>query len=127
MAVAPKDAEGKAADLTHGQRLQKDDKPFDFPEAPAYLVGWLDALGWYARGAMAMAPLSAQEIAAWSAGTGHRLAPWEFEVIHAASAAFVSEYHAENPTPPDVEPDEQPKPSLMGVFKNLAKKVNKEP
>lgn len=90
------------------------------------MVGWLDSLGWYARGGMGIAPLSAQEIAAWSAGTGHRMAPWEFEVIHAASAAFVTEYQAENHTAPDVEQGEQPKPSLIGAFKNLAKKVNKE-
>jgi hypothetical protein len=72
---------------------------------------------------MGMVPLPAQELNAWSAGSGHRLNAWEFRVMRAASQAFVSEYRAENPAPPD-EPAPE-KPRVLNAFKQLALKVNK--
>ena len=97
-------------------------------------MAWLDSLGWYGRGGMGIVPLPAQEISAWSEGTGHRLEPWEFEAIHTASAEFVAEFYAENPKPPAIDEDDDTATeqttkakSVMSAFKNIAQKVNKTP
>lgn len=105
--------------------MARDGREITYPDAPAYLVGWLESAGWFVADAMGMQPLPAQELMAWSAGSGHRLTPWEFRVMSAASQAFVSEYRADNPAPPDQQAKPE-KPRLIGAFKNLAKEINKK-
>ena len=43
---------------------------------------------------MGEAPLSAQELLAWCAGTGQDLTPWEFATVLQMSRAYAGEYQA---------------------------------
>lgn len=62
----------------------------DFPVAGLYLWGWFQeiALGRTGTG-FGPAPLSAQEIKAWSDLTQIRITPWEFGVIRTLDSRFV--------------------------------------
>lgn len=76
----------------------------EFPILPPlthpYLVDWWMAVGPTMAGA-SEAPVSWQEIAAWSAQTTLQLAPWEAEAIRAMSQAFASQrYDARKPDCP---------------------------
>ena len=52
-------------------------------------------------GGMGEIPLTAQELASWSDGSGTGLSYWEFQSILAASSAYASEkYHAKDPAWP---------------------------
>ncbi len=121
----PKTPDGKQAERTRAEQLQADGAVIDMPEAPAYLLDWLQELGWCAAGAMGAAPISATEIAAWASGTGRRLQGWEFAALQTASRHYVTHLHDETPVPPDGQAPE--KTSIAGKFKALAKQLNKTP
>lgn len=72
-------------------------------------------------------PLTATEINAWAQATGRHLARWEFTALQEASRAFVDEYHAANPYPPD-EPNAKPDTrALSKKLKGLAAQLNRKP
>lgn len=68
-----------------------------------------------------MEPQPASEIQAWAQGCGHRLQPWEFEALLAASRAYVAEYQADEPVAPDRV---QPQVNVARKFKKLVSQVN---
>jgi hypothetical protein len=122
--VRPLGPDGKPAERTRAQELQRSGKPATLPPAPAYLLAWLHELGICQPGPE---PLPASEIAAWASGAGHRLQPWEFSALQEASRAFVAEYQAGNPLPPDQpahRPDQQ---ALSQKLKGLAAQINRKP
>lgn len=121
--MCPKGPDDKPAPRSRAEQLQAEGATVNMPEAPAYLLAWLQELGWCGPGAMGAAPLPAVEIAAWAAGTGRRLQGWEFAALQAASRAYVTHLQDENPLPPDGERIERP--SVAGKFKSIAKQLNK--
>jgi len=105
--------------------MQADGGHVDTPDAPPYLLGWMQELGWCAAGGMGAAPLPAVEIAAWARGSGRRLQAWEFLALQEASRTYVANLHNEDPVPPGGERIERP--SVAGQFKKLASQINKTP
>ena len=59
----------------------------------AYLANWWLAVGPATRTGMGAAPLAPSEILAWQAGTGRRLAGWEFQQLIDMSEAYLAELH----------------------------------
>lgn len=121
----PIGADGKPASLSRGEQLQADGVHVELPTAPAYLLDWMEEVGWFSTGPAGPVALPATEVAAWAAGTRRRLQGWEFSALQAASRAFVFHLRDESPVPPDGEPIK--KPSLLGKFKQLAQQINKTP
>lgn len=105
--------------------MQVDGTDIQLPQAPEYLVDWLDRIGWFRSNGMGLDGISATELQAWSTGTGHALENWEFEVILAASKAFVLEHQAENFDPPDGQ--ELPKKKLLGSLAKAFSSMSPQP
>jgi hypothetical protein len=72
---------------------------------------------------MGACPLSAQEVSAWAALSGHRINPFEFASLLLASRAYVQEYFADNPSPPDDDP--AVKHAAAGKFTAFAKQLKR--
>ncbi|MGQ3193101.1 MAG: hypothetical protein ACT6UH_00680 [Hydrogenophaga sp.] len=112
------------------EQIHEDGGRAELPTAPEYLAQWLHDLGLCESGGMGPVPLSASEIAAWAAGTGHRLLGWEFEALQAASRAYVDEFTAERPEPPDGQTEGFVDPDVLNakaarIFEKLATPVNR--
>lgn len=118
--MRPLGTDGKPAEKTRAQSLKG--QVLQLPPAPPHLVDWLQELGVYCPGPD---PLPATEIAAWAQATGRHLARWEFVALQEASRAFVTEYHAGHPHPPDQPhrpPDQQ---ALSKQLKGLVGALNR--
>lgn len=122
--MRPIGPDGKPAERTRAQDLQRNGQRPSLPPAPAHLLAWLHELGVCASGPQ---PLPATEIATWANACGRRLARWEFTALLEASRAFVGEYHAGNPLPPDNPVPQPDQKALSSQLKTLAAQLNRKP
>ena len=81
------------------------------PNAPQYLVLWLDELGWVLPGGMGAMPLTAAELHAWASLTGRHLQAWEVGALLSASRSYLAAVTEASLTPPD----EQPMPKVTAT------------
>lgn len=94
------------------------------PVEAQHIIDWLHQLGWCMPSGMGIGPLPATEIEAWARLSQTFVDPWQFAAMRAGSSAYASQSSNDTHQPPWGE-QEQPKPKVAGVFKALAKKVNK--
>lgn len=59
-----------------------------------YLVGYLRSVGLAMTGAMGSGPITSTELAAWQAGQGIDLTPFEFDAILQMSRAYLTSMQA---------------------------------
>ena len=97
--------------------------PVDFG---AYLVEYLQELGFCSYQGMGATPISFLEIQAWQQATGLVLSPWEVLAIHTLSSDYVGQLRtSENPQTPapfnggDLEKKRE---SVFSFFKDLARR-----
>ena len=88
-----------------------------------HMLDWLDELGWSGSTGMGPAPLSFQEIEAWSRLTKTPLEPWEALALRTASAAYVGQLGAGDLPAPYAHPQLRVQPGRSG-FAAQAKSIN---
>jgi len=88
-----------------------------------HIVEWLSQMAWCTNAGMGIGPLPATEVAAWARLAGVQIQPWEFALICAGSAAFVSQSSDDSPIAPYVD-KAAPKPDAGSAFRSLTQKVN---
>lgn len=92
--AAPKD------DRTRWKRLEDQGKKAEFPpiDYAENLISYLSEFGPCVSSGMGLAPVSFQEIKAWSEMTGTILTSWEYLALRELSVTYVSQ-HAESESP----------------------------
>ena len=99
--VTPKTADDKPGSMTRAQMIARDGGTLGLPDIDApHLAGILSSAGMCINSGMGIAPLPPSELSNWAALTSTPLAPWEAQAVLSASRAYVSEFYADNPSPP---------------------------
>ena len=82
------------ATMTRAGEILEDGGSVDLPPAPhaALLVSHLTACGLSRDGMAGRVPVSAQELAAWAAGTGAEIGPIDFQDMLDTSRAYVAAF-----------------------------------
>lgn len=77
------------------EERKKKNQPVLYPPNPApYLTDWFLEIGPTAPGGMGDAPISWQDMAAWSQVTGIELDPWEGRTLRRLSIAHINQKYA---------------------------------
>lgn len=111
--------------MTRLQTLRAQDAQPDIPAAGpgAYLVGYLFDAGPIVNSSGSSAPLSWQDLSAWSSGTGIELQPWEARTLRTLSRAYLhSATAAQSPNCP-APYAEQPTPDQRTVVANSLRSI----
>jgi len=94
-----------------------------------YILAYLMEVGPVSHGGMGMAPISYQEIQAWSTLTGTNLSPWDSLMLRQLSRAYVNQYN-ESKDPHSQAPYEeamtleQKRVAVVAGFKGMLRKSN---
>lgn len=90
--------------MCRAQQLQADgQRIYTPPVTVAYLCNYLDQIGLTQSNGFGLSPLSPADILGWQQGTATPLAPWEFDLLLAASRAYVNYPRSADQAPPCAE------------------------
>lgn len=101
MQATPEDTNGKRAKHSRIEQIRRDGGELKEPPVTlAYLLAWLDELGWCSGTAAGPVVLRPTELQAWQDLAGVQLIPWEARALLAGSRAFVRGFYSDDPKPP---------------------------